>query len=67
MYVCICNGVTERDIRQAAEAGCRTIPELTMRTGAGSNCGSCLDMAAELLASTRATVELPLPVLRQAA
>ena len=29
MYVCICNGVTDRDIRQVAEAGCRTFPELT--------------------------------------
>ena len=45
MYVCICNGVTDHDIRQAAEAGCRSVPELTMRTGAGANCGSCLDMA----------------------
>jgi len=25
MYVCICNGVTDRDIRQAAEAGCRSL------------------------------------------
>ncbi|GAB3380686.1 (2Fe-2S)-binding protein [Lysobacter fragariae] len=65
MYVCICNGVTERDIRQAAEAGCRSVPELTMRTGAGANCGSCLDMAAELLNQARATIELP--VLQQAA
>ena len=67
MYVCICNGVTERDIRQAAEAGCRTVPELTMRTGAGANCGSCLDMAADLLQQAHASRELPLPVLRQAA
>ena len=67
MYVCICNGVTERDILQAAEAGCRSVPELTMRTGAGANCGSCLDMASEILARGRATVELPLPVLREAA
>ena len=67
MYVCICNGVTERDILQAAQAGCRSVPELTMRTGAGANCGSCLDMAAELLHKAHATVELPLPVLRQVA
>jgi bacterioferritin-associated ferredoxin len=67
MYVCICNGVTERDILQAAEAGCRSVPELTMRTGAGATCGSCLDMASEILARAHATVELPLPVLRQAA
>jgi bacterioferritin-associated ferredoxin len=67
VYVCICNGVTERDILQAAEAGCRSVPELTMRTGAGANCGSCLDMAAELLDRARSHRELPLPVLQQAA
>lgn len=67
MYVCICNGVTDRDIRQAAEAGCRSLPELTMRTGAGANCGSCLDMAASLLEQARGSCELPLPILQQAA
>lgn len=67
MYVCICNGVTERDIRDAAQAGCRSVPELTMRTGAGANCGSCLDMAASLLDEARAIRELPLPMLQHAA
>ncbi len=38
-----------------------------MRTGAGASCGSCLDMAAELLEAARAVRELPLPVLSQAA
>ncbi|MBX9401666.1 (2Fe-2S)-binding protein [Lysobacter sp. BMK333-48F3] len=67
MYVCICNGVTDRDIRQAAEAGCRSLPELTMRTGAGANCGSCLELAASLLEQARGTIDLPLTVLPQAA
>lgn len=67
MYVCLCNGVTDRDIRQAAEAGCRTISELTMRTGAGANCGSCVEMAARLLDEARGTLELPLPILQHAA
>ena len=49
MYVCICNGVTDRDIRQAAEAGCRSLAELTMRTGCGATCGTCLDTAASIL------------------
>ncbi len=47
--------------------GCQSVAELTMRTGCGSNCGSCLDMAAGLLEKARATRELPLPVLRMAA
>ena len=67
MYVCICNGVTERDIRQVAEAGCRTVSELTMRTGCGATCGSCLEMAGELLAEVHRRLELPLPVLSNAA
>ena len=67
MYVCICNGVTERDIRHAAEAGCRTMAELTMRTGAGATCGSCIETATAILEETRAKLDLPLPVLRDAA
>ncbi|MGH8032571.1 MAG: (2Fe-2S)-binding protein [Luteimonas sp.] len=54
MYVCICNRVTERDIRQAAQAGCSGVAELTMRTGCGSTCGSCLPMACDLLNAERA-------------
>ena len=67
MYVCICNGVTDHDIHEAAEAGCGSVPELTMRTGAGANCGSCLDLAAELLEAHRPVRDLPLPVLAHAA
>ena len=67
MYVCICNGVTERQVRDAAAAGCASVAELTMRTGLGANCGSCLSLAAELLEGARAPRTLPLPVLPCAA
>ncbi|MGV8932564.1 MAG: bacterioferritin-associated ferredoxin [Luteimonas sp.] len=53
MYVCVCNGVTDHDIRQAAKAGCGSLAELTMRTGCGSCCGSCVTMACELLDEAR--------------
>lgn len=53
MYVCLCNGVTEREIRQTAAAGCRSVAELTMRTGCGAGCGSCLPMAGQLLDESR--------------
>jgi len=67
MYVCICNGVTEQQVRDAAEAGCASVAELTMRTGAGANCGSCIGLAADLLEEHRARRALPLPILAQAA
>ncbi len=67
VYICICNGVTDHDIRRAADAGCGSLPELTLRTGAGANCGSCLEMAEQMLDQARARRELPLPMLQRAA
>ncbi|MFT4178339.1 MAG: (2Fe-2S)-binding protein [Thermomonas sp.] len=67
MYVCICNGVTEQQVREIAAQGCASVSELTMRTGAGANCGSCVGLAAEILEETRSRRELPLLVLAQAA
>ncbi len=67
MYVCICNGVTDRQIRDAADAGCASITELTMRTGVGANCGSCLASAEAVLGEARNLRELPLPLLSRAA
>lgn len=63
MYVCICNGVTDRQIEEAAANGVRNVAELTMRTGCGATCGSCLDMAAGLLESHLRTSEFSLPIL----
>ena len=67
VYVCVCSGITDHQIREVAQAGCRTVSELTMRTGAGANCGSCLDIAAQLLDDVHATKRVPLPVLSEAA
>ncbi|MFC7301967.1 (2Fe-2S)-binding protein [Cognatiluteimonas weifangensis] len=67
MYVCLCNGVTEREIREVAAAGCRTLAELTMRTGCGATCGSCLPTAQQLLDEVHGGGMLPLPVLSHAA
>src|SRR5690606_35882024 len=53
VYVCICNGITDHDIRRAAEAGCGTLSELTMRTGVGACCGSCVEPATALLEEAR--------------
>lgn len=67
MFVCICNGVTDRQIREAADAGCDSVSEMTMRTGAGASCGSCLGLVAELIDEARVRRALPLPVLAHAA
>lgn len=54
MYVCICNAVTDRHIREAAAQGIDTLDGLTCATGAGACCGSCRPLALQVLDQARA-------------
>ena len=49
MYVCICNGITERAVRQIAADGVCSLSELTRRTGCAGTCGSCAELAEHIL------------------
>lgn len=62
MYVCLCQGVTDRRIREAAESGARDLADLAALTGCATGCGSCAGLASELLAEHRAALAFPLPV-----
>jgi bacterioferritin-associated ferredoxin len=53
MYVCICNGVTDRDIQAAASRGARTVKDLRRELGVASDCGKCASCAHELLCEAR--------------
>lgn len=49
MYVCICNGVTDREIREAVAAGADSLDALRDQLGVASCCGSCRCTAEALL------------------
>jgi bacterioferritin-associated ferredoxin len=49
MYVCICNAVTDSDIRNAVETGVHNMKQLRQATGCSSTCGCCREMAREIL------------------
>jgi bacterioferritin-associated ferredoxin len=49
MYVCICNSVTDSDIRNAVNDGVRNLNQLKQTTGCGTTCGSCKEMAVDVL------------------
>jgi bacterioferritin-associated ferredoxin len=49
MYVCICNAVTDADIRREAERGVRGFAQLQERTGCSTCCGCCEDEARRTL------------------
>jgi len=54
MYVCVCNAITEREIRQAIELGANTILELKRSLGVAANCGKCVDCARDILCDENA-------------
>jgi len=53
MYICICNAITEREIRACAEDGACTLGELERCLGVGTGCGRCKHAATEVLKQTR--------------
>ena len=59
MYVCICNAITDKQIRKAAQAGVRDLWSLQKVLGVASNCGACKEMAVEILRETAETHAQP--------
>lgn len=49
MYICICNGVTERQITKSLMGGVACVEELACRLGLGVGCGRCKEWAARML------------------
>lgn len=49
MYVCICNAITERQVRECAQQGNCSVEELAAALGIGAGCGRCRDCAEEIL------------------
>ena len=53
MYVCVCNAITDKQIRKAAESGTTDLWGLQAKLGVASGCGSCMEVASEILAEYR--------------
>ena len=62
MIVCVCNAITEDELRELAHSGARTPEEAYAVLGHEPQCGSCLCYAQELIDQTRR--KLPRPKLR---
>jgi bacterioferritin-associated ferredoxin len=58
MFICICNGHRERDIRAAAEAGLTCAREIYRHLGKPVRCGRCLETAAVVIDEVHQTGRL---------
>ena len=55
MFVCVCRGVSDREIRQCADLGATTLEDLRESVGVASCCGRCASMAEQILAESAST------------
>ena len=49
MIVCVCNRITESEVRKAARCGATTAEAAYDCHGCGVQCGCCLDYAQEII------------------
>jgi bacterioferritin-associated ferredoxin len=52
MYVCLCIGVTDRDIKTVLKEGACTVSEVMRCSGAGTRCGSCVPAIAGIVSAS---------------
>ncbi len=58
MYVCLCNGLTDRQIRAAIEqGGARTPAQVFRQLGCAPRCGKCLPFIAAMARRTEGEAE----------
>ena len=49
MYICLCNAITERQVRECARSGACSVDDLASQLGVGSGCGRCIECAVDVL------------------
>jgi bacterioferritin-associated ferredoxin len=55
MYICVCNAITERQVRACVDAGAASLDDLQFELGVASCCGRCASTACEYLPGGRAS------------
>ena len=48
MYVCICKGITDSQIRNAVDNGAQTMHDLRTSLGVSTQCGKCANLTKQI-------------------
>lgn len=57
MYVCLCQGVTDGQIRDAIYEGCCSYRDVREALGVASQCGKCACLAKQVVRDTLSNVQ----------
>ncbi|QDF66058.1 bacterioferritin-associated ferredoxin [Shewanella sp. SNU WT4] len=49
MFICLCNGITDSQIKRAVAAGDTSLNDVRNRLGVGDQCGKCISMATDII------------------
>jgi bacterioferritin-associated ferredoxin len=60
MYVCVCNAVTERTVRELVSEGYHSLNEIQALTGCSDSCGRCREHAEAVIEASLARPVLPI-------
>ena len=52
MYVCVCKGITDTQIRAAVENGADSLREVCDTLGVASQCGKCIVLTRDIVRAT---------------
>ncbi len=53
MIVCLCKGVSDRDVHAAIDQGSRTVRDVGRCCRAGTDCGACVSAVRDMLQRKR--------------
>jgi bacterioferritin-associated ferredoxin len=53
MIVCLCEGISDKKLRECIRSGATSIDAVSRACGAGTGCGTCVETVAEILATER--------------
>ncbi|MFO7305173.1 MAG: (2Fe-2S)-binding protein [Gammaproteobacteria bacterium] len=57
MYVCLCNGISDRQIRECVERGATSLDEVQKRLPVANCCGTCAETARDIIEAHRSAAE----------
>ena len=66
MYVCLCRGVTDRQIRRAVDQGACSLAQVQCKLSVADCCGRCVPMTRQIIREQRQDTPLG-PIERSAA
>lgn len=60
MYVCLCNGISDRQIREVVDRGAASLDEVQAYLPVANCCGRCEDTAQEVIDGHRESAARPI-------